>query len=129
MNALVGNWNGFSTFDRVAIRTVYPGPGVNLSPPPGQQSHIYSAGNYQWTMSAGSGGSGQYTYQWWRENMSTHPSGYLGKWIISTSPSVSVWIDESDQASFGPSFRLYARVIGLNGQISEQFVSITVSIN
>ncbi|HVE78720.1 MAG TPA: M57 family metalloprotease, partial [Gemmatimonadaceae bacterium] len=69
-------WQGFSAYDQVAIRTLYPTIGLTLT----GTSSIGTAGNYTWT-AATTGGSGQFTYQWVRQNT----GGYTTPYVVGTS--------------------------------------------
>lgn len=77
-------------------------------------------------MSVGAGGSGQYTYEWVRQNSSVHQSGWYDPWTIGTSTSVSVDVLEDDLVGFGPSFMIKARIYGTAGQMKEEVISVNV---
>ncbi len=94
-------WSGFSGYDQVAIRTLYPAIGLTLT----GTGSIGTAGNYTWT-AVTSGGSSQLAYQWVRQNT----GGYTTPYVVGTSRTLTMYVNA------GPSFVLTVHVTGLAGQ-------------
>lgn len=65
MNGCTGNhaWSGFSSYDRIAVHTLYPPPPPPLSVWISGLGSVCDTGYYVWEAMP-SGGTGEYEYQW-----------------------------------------------------------------
>lgn len=108
--------SGFTEYDKIAIRTLYPAPDADVVGP----TFIDTAGSYSWTGSAVAA-PGPITFTWYRENVCI-TGCYMERYWVGSGPTLGPW-----PISSGPAFKLFLVVNGPAGQKTEEFQMVGIS--